>query len=702
VGSRPRYRFGFDIGGTFTDFVLLEVGAGRLFSHKVLTTPSAPAQAVLHGWRDLLAQVGARPEQIEAAVHGTTLITNALIERRGARTALLTTAGFRDILEIRREMRYDIYDLLMELPAPLAPRPLRLGIRERINARGEVVTPLAADDVTAARRTLAAAAVEAVAVCYLHAYQNPAHERATAAALREALPGVRLSLSSEVAPEIREYERMSTTVCNAYVQPLSEAYLDDLLRRLRAAGYTRELYLMLSSGGITTVGTAARFPIRLVESGPAAGVLAAMFHGERLGIRDLLSFDMGGTTAKACLIKDGQPAMTRQFEIARAHRFKRGSGLPVQVPSIELIEIGAGGGSIAWIDDLELLKVGPQSAGADPGPACYGFGGTAPTVTDADLLLGYLNPDYFLGGRMSLDRAASERAMRAIAGRLGVDVAGAAAAIHQVVDESMVAATRVHVAERGGDARRLWLLAFGGAGPVHAHAIADALAMPGYICPPGAGVTSALGFLVAPASFEFSRSVAAAVTADVLPRLDAIFSELEADGRATLAEAGVRTRDMRFVRQAEMRHAGQGHEILVDLGTRRLASRDVDADVKPMFYRTYEDRYGHAHRHLGLEITTCRLTATGPRPRVAGTGRDRVRGAPRAALKGRRPAFFPRERRFAPTPVFDRDLIRSGDRFDGPAIFEGRDSTVVVPPRARATVDRFLNLRVALGGRRKR
>jgi N-methylhydantoinase A len=680
--------------------VLLEVGTGRVLSYKTLTTPTAPSQAVMEGWRILLDQVGARPDQVEAAIHGTTLITNALIERRGAKTALLTTAGFRDILEIRREMRYDIYDLLMELPAPLVPRPLRLGIRERVNARGEVVAPLMVEDLASARQALEAADVEAVAVCYLHAYQNPAHERATAALLREWLPHVRLSLSSEVAPEIREYERMSTTVCNAYVQPISETYLDDLLAELRRAGYERELYLMLSSGGITTVGTATRFPIRLVESGPAAGVLAAMYHGERIGIRDLISFDMGGTTAKACVIKEGHPAMTRQFEIARAHRFKRGSGLPVQVPSIELIEIGAGGGSVAWIDDLGLLKVGPASAGADPGPACYGFGGTSPTVTDADLLLGYLNPDYFLGGRMTLDRAAAERAMTAVAKPLGVSATGAASAIHEVVNESMIGATRVHVAERGGDPRRLWLMAFGGAGPVHAYAIAEALAMPGYICPPGAGVTAALGFLTAPASFEFSRSVAGAVAPDLLPRLDTVFAELEAEGRATLALAGVPARAMRFRRQADMRHAGQGHEILVDLGSRRLGSLNVDADVKPMFYRTYEGLYGHAHRHLGLEMTTCRLTASGPRPRVvaAKPGRGRLRPS---AVKGRRLVFFPRTRRHVRAVVVDRDLVRPRDRFDGPAIFEGRDATVVVPPGARAVVDEFSNLRVALGPRTK-
>ncbi len=688
----PRYRFGFDIGGTFTDFVLLETQSGRVHSYKTLTTPSAPSQAVMQGWRTLLAQVGAPTAAVEAAIHGTTLITNALIERRGATTALITTSGFRDILEIRREMRYDIYDLLMELPAPLVPRPLRLEVNERVGPRGEVIVSLDPEHLGSLRETLERFGVQAVAICFLHSYKNPDHERRTAAALRAWFPQMRISLSCEVAPEIREYERMSTTVCNAYVQPLSEAYVGDLIRELRAAGYSHDLYLMLSSGGITTSGTAARFPIRLVESGPAAGVLAAMFHGERIGIQDLLSFDMGGTTAKVCVIKDGRPAMTRAFEIARAHRFKRGSGFPVQVPSIELIEIGAGGGSIAWIDGLGLLKVGPASAGADPGPACYGFGGTQPTVTDGDLLLGYLNPKYFLGGRMTLNREAAEVALRGITDPLRLSVTGAAYAIHQLVNENMIGATRVHVAERGGDPRWLWLMAFGGAGPVHAHAIARALHMKGYICPPGAGVTSALGFLTAPVSFEFSRSVASRLTQDLLARLDEIFAELETEGRTTLMDAGVKEADMRFIRQADLRHVGQGHEIVVGLGDGPLTGVSLDRALRPLFYEKYEQLYGHAHHHLELEITTCRLTATGPRPQVALQGDGGPSGRRVAVSKDRRQCYFAESGGFADTAVYDRDLLAAGAAFEGPAIVEGTDSTIVVPPHATAEVDAFLNL----------
>ena len=434
----------------------------------------------MEGVRALLDQMGAPGHALDTAIHGTTLITNALIERKGARTAFITTRGFRDVLEIAKEMRYDIYDLLLVLPQPLVPRPLRLEVDERLNGRGEVVTALNSADLAALRPTLEREGVESVAVCLLHSYRNPDHEQQIRAWLHEHMPRLSVALSSEVAPEIREYERMSTTVVNAYVQPLTESYLLQLEEQLRATGFERRLYLMLSSGGISTVDTARRFPVRLLESGPAAGVLAATFYGEVVGEPSLVSFDMGGTTAKMCLIKDGRPTMTSTFEVARVHRFKRGSGLPVRIPAIELIEIGAGGGSIARINELGLLKVGPDSAGADPGPACYGFGGSQPTVTDANLLLGYLNPDYFLGGRMRLDLAAAEAAIAThIAGPLGVDPIVAAHGIHQVVNESMIAATRIHVAERGADARRLKLMAFGGAGPIHAHQIARALKMKG-------------------------------------------------------------------------------------------------------------------------------------------------------------------------------------------------------------------------------
>ena len=543
TSNGARYKFGFDIGGTFTDFVLMDVDSGATVTYKVLTTPHEPERAVLDGWRHLLDELSLDGRSVEMAVHGTTLITNALIERDGGVTGLVTTRGFRDVLEMRKEMRYDIYDLLITLPDPLVPRPLRLEVDERLNGRGEVVTPIDLSQLEQAKETFVQAGVEAVAVCFLHSFSNPSHERLAGAWFREHMPEVAVSLSCEVASEIREYERTSTTVSNAYVQPIAQRYLEQLGSRLADAGFERNLYLMLSNGGITTFDLATRFPIRLVESGPAAGVLAAVFYGALIEERDLVSFDMGGTTAKMCLIKDGQPAMASSFEIARVHRFKRGSGLPVQVGSIELIEIGAGGGSIARVDELGLLKVGPTSAGADPGPACYGLGGTEPTVTDADTVLGYLNPKNFLGGRMELAVDAAEEAIRsAIAEPMGIDVVQAARGIHQVVNENMIAATRIHVAERGADVRRMFLMAFGGAGPVHADAIARALKMRGYIVPASAGVTSALGFLTAPMSFELARSFVGTVTHERLAELDGLYDTLEAEGRELLRGRGSKSR----------------------------------------------------------------------------------------------------------------------------------------------------------------
>ncbi len=689
------YRFGFDIGGTFTDFVLINSETGEISSYKTPTTPHRPAEAVMEGWRALMAEVGAQGSDIDTAIHGTTLITNALIERKGATTAFITTRGFRDVLEMGKEMRYDIYDLLIVLPEPLVKRKLRLEVNERLNGQGEVVTPLDPAELDTLKDQLAN--VEAVAVCFLHSFTNPKHEQEVGTWLRETFPEVSVSLSHEVAPEIREYERMSTTVCNAYVQPLTERYLKRLRGELLEAGFQHSLYLMLSSGGITTLETAARFPVRLVESGPAAGALAAVFYGDLLGERDLVSFDMGGTMAKMCLIENSQPAMTNTFEIARVHRFKRGSGLPVRVPTIELIEIGAGGGSIAHVDELGLLKVGPESAGADPGPASYGLGGKHPTVTDADALLGYLNPDYFLGGRMVLDREAAERAVEEhVARPLGLSITEAAYGIYQVVNESMISATRVHVAERGADSRRLKLIAFGGAGPVHAHQIARALKMPGYVCPAAAGVTSALGFLTAPIAFEFARTFIAKLVPSTLAELDEVFDALEVEGRATLAEAGIPEEQMQFTRQADLRHVGQGHEIVVTLPDEALARVDLDSELRPRFYTRYEEIYGHAHRHLGLEITTCRLTASGPRPRIVLQERDAQGGSAEDALKGHREAYFAERGGFVSTPVYDRYRLAAGMTFQGPAIVEERDSTAVIGPDATVTVDRFTNLLVTL------
>jgi N-methylhydantoinase A len=694
--KRARYRFGFDIGGTFTDFVLIDNSTGDVHTHKVLTTPDAPSRAVMEGWENLLQRLGAHGSEVETAIHATTLITNALLEGKGAKTALVTTEGFRDILELRREMRYDIYDLQITLPNPLVPRYRRFEVRERLDARGHVVTPLDAASASAAIDELLAHEVDACAVSFLHAFTNPMHEIQFREMLAKRAPHLVVSLSSEVAPEIREFERTSTTVANAYVQPLTNSYLHALQQQLHEAGFDRPLYLMLSNGGITTVDTANRFPIRLVESGPAAGALAAVFYGSLVGERDLLSFDMGGTTAKLCLIKDLTPQKSSMFEIGRVHRFKRGSGHPVLVPVIELIEIGAGGGSIARVDDLGLLKVGPESAGANPGPACYGGGGERPTVTDADLVLGYLNPDNFLGGRLTLNvQAARDAIAHHIAEPLGLSVEEAAHGIYQVVNESMISATRVHIAERNADARRMKLVAFGGAGAVHADRIARELKMQGYVCPASAGVASALGFLTAPASFEFSRTQFLELIDAALPRLDELFGELAREGTEVLVSGGVAAEAVRFERRIEVRHRGQGHVIEVPLPDGQLQRIGAE-NLRQRFFQSYAKVYGHAHEHLVVEITTCRLAAVGPTPRVELARSAQGEGGAERALKGYRRAFFKELGGYADTPIYDRYQLTAATTFEGPAIVEQVDSTAVIGPHTHVTVDSYLNLIVTL------
>jgi len=685
-----RFRFGFDIGGTFTDFVLLDEASGELHTYKTLTTPENPAEAVIEGWNELLKRAGAAGSDVKLCIHGTTLITNALIQRNGARTALLTTAGFGDTLDTQREMRYDIYDLHSPPVEPLVPRSLRCEVDERLDSFGEVVTPLTEDGLLKVAAFVERTRPQAAAICLLHAYRNPAHEQQLAAFLHARFPALAVSLSSTVAPEIREYERMSTTVANAFVQPLAQRYLSAIQHALHQRGYARPLYLMLSSGGITVAETAAQVPIRLVESGPAAGALAACFFGAHTGHAELVAFDMGGTTAKLCVISRGQPLMTHTFEIARRHRFKRGSGLPVRIPAIELIEIGAGGGSLARVDELGLLKVGPHSAGAVPGPACYGRGGTQPTVTDANLLLGYLDPGYFLGGRMALDRGAAERAVAPLAAALGMSLAATAVGIHRVVNEAMISATRVHVAERGIDPRAVVLLAFGGAGPAHADAIARALKMRGYIIPTTAGVASALGFLTAPIAFDLARTQAGRVSQARLAELDTVVAELAEEGRATLARAGVADGEMAIEVSLDLRHVGQGHEITVALGQGGLAERGLDA-LRASFDQAYEAIYGYAHRHLELECMTVRLRATGHVPRLELARLER-HGQASDALRGRRDVWVGAWGRIEQVPVYRRAELGAGAVLHGPAVVEEQDATAVLGPATTATVDPLGNL----------
>ena len=687
-------RAGVDIGGTFTDLCVVDrdhvVAVG-----KTLTTPRDPSQGVETVLAETLERLDVPFSDLQLVVHGTTLVTNAIIERKGSPTALLATQGFRDAVEIGRERRYELYDLLIENPRALVPRHLRFDVPERTLADGSVAVALDEPFVERLGRELGEAGVEAVAVSFLHSFTNPEHERRARDALLRAAPALRVSLSSEVVPEIREFERTTTTVANVYVQDLMARYLTELGDRLTRRGFGGRLYVMLSSGGIATVETAKRFPIRLLESGPAAGALAAATYGRAGGHPDLVSFDMGGTTAKLCVVEEGRPLVADEFEVDRRYRLKRGSGTPVRVPVIDMIEIGVGGGSIARVNRLGLLEVGPDSAGADPGPACYGLGGTRPTVTDADLVLGYLDPAYFLGGRMELDVDGARDAIeREVAGPLGKSAEDAAWGIHTIVNENMANAARVHAVERGKDPTALPLFAFGGAGPVHAAGVAAALGSPVLVAPLGAGVMSALGFLTAPLAFDFVQTWRCTLDDPDWGRVNELLREMEADGAALLAESGLAAGEVEHERYAEMRYLGQGHEVRVRLPQSELGAT---AELLEPFEREYERLYGRRGPDVPVEVITWRVVSSGPRPdlELAAVTVDASSRPPRAA----RAAFFPTLGGYVETPVYDRYALRPGARLAGPAIVEERESTLVVGPGQLVAVTPELSLEVTLEAR---
>lgn len=692
--ARP-YRIGVDIGGTFTDFLLLDDRDGSIAIGKTLTTPDAPARAVIEGITELLATNAVRPGQIAQVVHGTTLVTNALIERKGAKTGLLTTKGFRDAVEIGREHRYDLYDLFIDLPEPLVPRNLRLELDERVLSNGSVLTDLEDGDVLAQIERLRDDGVEAVAVSLLHSYQNPAHEQRVGALLAEHAPELIVSLSSDVVSEIREFERGSTTIANVYARPAVSRYLKDLESSLRRLGLDAPLFIMLSSGGLCTVETAERFPIRLIESGPAAGALAAAHSGRLTGRRSLLSFDMGGTTAKACLIDDGQPLLSPEFEVNRVYRFKKGSGLPIRVPVIELIEIGAGGGSIARVDSLGLLKVGPDSAGADPGPACYGRGGEQPTVTDADLLLGYLDPEFFLGGTMRLDREAAAAALGRLGDQFDATPLGAAWGVHQVVNEQMAAAARMHAIEQGKDPRDYPMFAFGGAGPVHAFHVAQILGCSEVIVPFGAGVGSTIGFLVAPFAFDFVRSYVGKLRTLDWEEVNRRFAEMEADGRSVLATVAADPVDIQIERFAELRYVGQGHEVQVAIPAGELAAHHAE-EIEGRFDAEYRRLYGRTATGNPLEAMTWRVVAMLPNADPATPPVHSPNGATAPTVDRHREMYLPEIGEMAEVPVYRRAILERGAVVQGPAIIEERESTIVVGPAGRAHVDVHRNFVITI------
>ena len=687
---------GVDIGGTFTDVVLIEQGTRSVVSSKVLTTPSKPEQAVLDAIDAVLSRSTHGYDAVRTYVHGTTLATNAIIERKGACTGLLTTQGFRDSLETASELRYELYDPFIEFPEPLIPRYLRLGVAERTQFDGVILSPTDTDAVAAAIDEMLAAGVESVAVCFLHAYANPANELAAAKVIAAAHPDLSVSLSSRVLPEIGEYARTSTTAANAYVRPLVARYLTDLVQMLLERGSKGAFFVMSSSGGTLSLELAREFPVRLVESGPAAGVSIAAHYATELDKPNLLSFDMGGTTAKISLVQGGVPTRTNELEVARVRRFHKGSGILLKAPAIDLIEIGAGGGSIARVDALGLLAVGPQSAGADPGPVCYGRGGTAPTVTDADLVLGYLDADHFLGGTMRLEREQALAAIEQHIGRpLGLDALAAARSVFSVVNDSMANAAAVYAAEQGIDLRDYTLLAFGGAAPTHAWDVARRLGINEVRVPFAAGVLSALGCLASPVSFDFVVGYMRELAQVNWAYINARFVALEAEGRELLTQAGI-AEGIAVSFSADMRYFGQRYEVNVALPIGPL-DETLLPTLHDAFYAAYRQHYGRDIREVPVETVSWRLNVSGPRPKLdIEWPSHAIRGSV-PVPKGEREVYFLDAQQPLPCPVYERVALAIGTQFVGPAVVEDHESTSIVPPGASATVDDAQMLVINLG-----
>lgn len=676
--TQPHILLAVDIGGTFTDIVALDTQSWQIAVEKVLTTYPDPAVAVLDGVRALLKQSKISPETIAHVVHGTTLITNTLIERKGAKTALLTTAGFRDVLEIGNEGRYDMYDLALQKPIPLVERRIRFDIPERITADGQIWKSLDIEALRELCMTLRDQDISAVAICFLHAYTNPIHELHALEIVQELLSDVAVSVSHQVAPGMREYPRTSTTVANAYVQPITEQYMTRVEDGLASSGVTAPLNIMLSSGGTTTVAAASAFPIRLVESGPSGGALAGVYWGEQVGQSDILAFDMGGTTAKAVLTKNGVLSVTTQSEVAHVHRFKRGSGLPLMVPMIELIEIGAGGGSIAHLNKLGLPTVGPESAGSTPGPASYGRGGVQPTVTDADLLIGYLNPDYFADGSIALSKASAYKAYEQLADSIDLSVEQLAWGVHQLVNENMAGAARVHAAERGLEIRRYTMVATGGAGPVHACGVAQRLGVRQVIIPPLAGVGSAFGFMTAPISFDFTRSYVTRLTNIDLDNINTILDDLEQEGRLIVEAAGVPSDAISVNLSIDMRYVGQGYEVRVPFEKQTL-TRDHIAEMQAAFEEEYRQFYGRLADGVSIEAVNWRIVISGPTPQIGDLDHN-LDSEPSDQPIATRHVFFSTGTSSQETPVYRRNMLSTTWHVDGPAIIEEPASTTVVLP----------------------
>ena len=691
-----KYRLGIDVGGTFTDAMIINEETGEIRIGKVPSTPKDPSIGFLDAVDTILKENNIEAQDVTYVVHGTTVATNAIIEGKMAATGFITTEGFRDMLEIQRQIRPSLYDLQFEKPRPLVPRYLCFGIPERMDFQGKILTKLDTDSVRDVARQLKKEGVESIAVCYLHAYINNEHEARTEALLKEEFPEAIISLSSEVAPEFREYLRASTTVINAAVRPIVSRYLTSIESRLKAAGLSAELLVMQSNGGVLTFGAASEKPVFMVESGPAAGVIAASYLGNTLGSPNVLSFDMGGTTAKTGLVRKGTPTITKDYEVGVAAGGTgtgvQGAGYPIRTPVIDLVEIGAGGGSIAWVDSGGILRVGPQSAGADPGPVCYGRGGEEPTITDANLVLGRLDPEYFLGGKMKLDVEGATKAIESKCAKpLGLDLLEVALGIVEIANTAMVNALRRISVQRGYDPREFMLVAFGGAGPVHANRLADQLEIPKTLIPMSPGITSATGLLVTDLKHDYSNTLIQPIDELDLSAIENTYVGMENQGHTALSNEGMEENSIRFIRQVDVRYIGQSYElgIVVEPGKFDGVRRD---QILEEFHKEHERAYGFSAPGEPVEIVAIRLTAVGDiaKPTLREIGK--TSGGVDSARRTTRSVYFAESKGFVDCPVYDRYKLSSGDVLQGPAIIEEMDSTTIIHPEYKGDVDRYGNI----------
>jgi N-methylhydantoinase A len=692
--SLPFCRLAIDVGGTFTDVVLIDDDSGTAWFAKVLSTPHDPSIGSLTGASEILRRTGTPAASVVDVVHATTVATNAVLEGKGAKTGLITTAGYRDALEMRREARYDIYDLGIQMPPPLASRARRMEVNERLGFDGAVLTPLDEEEVGEVLSHLVKElGVESLAICLLHGYAHPAHELRVAGIAARLFPDLSISVSHQVSAEVREFERTSTTVVDAYVKPLVQHYVRRLNEGLSALGMSQEASMMLSHGGIGPASDVANvFPVRMIESGPAAGAIAAGHVArEALAQPDAIAFDMGGTTAKISVIQNGEPEITHEFEVGHVHRFKRGSGYPLQISAIELLEIGAGGGSIAYVNELGLLKVGPQSAGAAPGPVCYGRGGQQPTVTDADLILGYLDPGHFLGGDMTLDVDAAKAAIsQDIQTQLGMTVEQIAWGIHDVVNESMAAATRAHAAEKGIDVRNFAMIAFGGAGPVHAYALARKLGLRQILCPFGAGVASAIGCLAAMPAVELVSPHFALLDDIDWAEVSNLYEGMRRSGEVALTKLVGDNSTLVMQRSIDMRCDGQGYSVTVPVSS---ATAQISADdLRASFGDIYQGVYGHRPPDVPLEIVALRARVLNPRPKLAIAPAEAAAADSAGAMKGRRSVYFEASDGYVETAIYDRGQLPLGTIYEGPAIIEERETSIIAGPDTTFHLDPAANL----------